>query len=417
MFERGKNPRALERQDNGPLAEERHRYLVRCAEQQMSRQTLREIDRYTLIVAKALRLADRPGERITSAEIKAAADRWGNRASTPRNKPKVHRLSVRFAGVATRWLMFLDRLQPAVRVSHPYADHVTQFGEHILRERGLSTRTAEHYCWVLNKFLAQLDKSGFRLATLTVAQVDELLGQWVRSEPYSRVTIRNWGAVLRQFFRFAEACKWCRPGLATAIVSPRVYSQEGLPIGPSWDDVSRVLAAAEGNRPVEIRDRALLMLLAVYGLRAGEVWTLQLENFDWDREVMTVVRGKGKRPRTYPLCRPVGDAVLRYLREARPRSDRREVFLTLVPPFRPLSSRSLGAVVRSWLHKVGLTLPHYGSHVLRHACATHLLAQGLSLEEISHHLGHRSPQATRIYAKVDLAALRTVGDFNLEGLL
>jgi site-specific recombinase XerD len=66
---------------------------------------------------------------------------------------------------------------------------------------------------------------------------------------------------------------------------------------------------------------------------------------------------------------------------------------------------------------MGLTLPHYGSHVLRHACATHLLAQGLSLKEIGDHLGHRSPEATCIYAKVDLVALRTVADFSLEDLL
>ena len=69
------------------------------------------------------------------------------------------------------------------------------------------------------------------------------------------------------------------------------------------------------------------------------------------------------------------------------------------------------------LHALGLTLPHYGAHTLRHACATHLLAQGLSLKEIGDHLGHQSPEATRIYAKVDLAALRMVGDFTLEGLL
>jgi integrase/recombinase XerD len=74
-------------------------------------------------------------------------------------------------------------------------------------------------------------------------------------------------------------------------------------------------------------------------------------------------------------------------------------------------------VVKRRLHALGLKLPHYGAHVLRHACATHLLAQGLSLKEIGDHLGHVSPDTTRIYAKVDLTALRTVGDFNLEGLL
>ena len=159
------------------------------------------------------------------------------------------------------------------------------------------------------------------------------------------------------------------------------------------------------------------MLLAVYGLRAGEVTALCLKDFDWEREILIVPHSKSQRPRTYPLCRPVGDAVLRYLREVRPRSDRREVFLTLVPPFRPLVASSLGRAVYRRLHALGLTLPRYGSHALRHACATHLLAQGLSLKEIGDHLGHQSPDSTRIYAKVDLAALRTVADFNLEDLL
>jgi integrase len=159
------------------------------------------------------------------------------------------------------------------------------------------------------------------------------------------------------------------------------------------------------------------MLLAIYGLRAGEVTTLCLKDFDWEREILTVAQSKSRRPRTYPLCRPVGDAVLRYLREVRPRSERREVFLTLVPPFRPLAVASLGRAVQRRLHALGLTLPRYGSHALRHACATHLLAQGLSLKEIGDHLGHLDPETTRIYAKVDLATLRTVADLPLEGLL
>ena len=200
-------------------------------------------------------------------------------------------------------------------------------------------------------------------------------------------------------------------------MAPRVFTHEGLPVGPAWDDVKRLLAATEGDRPVDIRDRALLMLLAVYGLRAGEVTALCLKDFDWEREVLSVPHSKSQRPRTYPLCRPVGDAVLRYLREVRPQSDRQEVFLTVIAPFRPLAADGLGGVVRNRLHSLGLTLPHYGPHVLRHACATHLLSQGFTLKEIGNHLGHRSPDATCIYAKVDLGALRAVGDFDLEDLL
>jgi integrase/recombinase XerD len=411
------HPYALARQRNGPLVEERRRFLALCAEQQMARWTLRNIANYILVVAKVLRLAERTGEVIARNEIDAAANRWVNRKNRPQRKRNVHRSLLRFTGYATRWLTFLGRLQPPAVVQRPNAEHIAEFSDYMLRERGLSSQTVAYRCRTIHKFLGQIDDAHMRLDQLTAAQVDELLAQKVRDDGYARLTIRAWASALRPFFRFAEERGWCRPGLAAAIMVPRVYTHEGLPLGPSWDDVNRMLAALRRNRPDDIRDRAVLMLLAVYGLRAGEIATLQLEDFDWEREVLSVPHGKRQRPRTYPLCRSVGDAVLRYLREVRPRSNRREVFLILRAPFGPLSSGTVGQMVSRRLHALGVTSPHYGSHALRHACATRLLMQGLSLKEIADHLGHQSLETTRIYAKVDLAALRLVGDFDLEGLL
>jgi integrase/recombinase XerD len=405
------NPRVLARQRNGPLAEERCRYLAHCAEQGMAPSTLQHIARYTLAITEALCLAERPGELISPKEIDAEA----SRRSAARRKRRI--LIFRFAGQAMPWLAFLGRLQVPATVQPPYANHVAEFADYLLNERGLSPNTVAYARRSSYEFLAQIEEADLQLQKLTVAQVDELLAKKVREEGYARLTIQTWASSLRRFFRFAEGRGWCRQGLAASISAPRVFTHEGLPIGPSWEDVKRLLAATEGEQPDDIRDRALLMLLAVYGLRGGEVTALYLKDFDWEREILSVPHSKSQRPRTYPLCRPVGDAVLRYLREARPRTDRQEVFLTLVVPFRPLSGNGLTMVVKRRLHALGLKLPHYGSHVLRHACATHLLAQGLSLKEVGDHLGHVDPDTTRIYAKVDVAALRTVGDFNLKGLL
>jgi integrase/recombinase XerD len=382
----------------------------------MSPVTLGHIARNTLIVAKVLRLAERPGEVITRAEIEAEADRWVKRA----RRRKVHNVRfVRrmFKGHAIRWLTFLGRLHVPAAVRRPYADLVAQFIDYMIQERGLSSRTVAYSSQQIQAFLAEIDEADLRLKTLTGGQVNELLANKIRDRGYSRVTVRRCAAAIRPFLRFAERHKWCSPGLADAIRTPRIYSHEGLPLGPSWDDVKRLIATAQGDESVDIRDRAMLLLLAVYGLRAGEVTALRLEDFDWEQEVLTVTHGKRQRARTYPLCRPVGDAVLRYLREVRPRSDRRVVFITVPAPFRPLHGATVGGMVSRRLHALGLTLPHYGAHVLRHACARHLLAQGLSLKEIGDHLGHQSPEATRIYAKVDLTALRMVGEFELEGLL
>jgi integrase len=140
-----------------------------------------------------------------------------------------------------------------------------------------------------------------------------------------------------------------------------------------------------------------------------------LEDFDWENELLFVARPKTGEKAEYPLSRVVGDAVLRYLQEVRPRTNHREVFLTLSAPFRPLRT-GLWAIVASRLRPLGVSIPHYGPHALRHACATRLLDRGLSIKEIADHLGHRDPDSTRIYAKVDLHGLRQVADFDLGGL-
>jgi site-specific recombinase XerD len=417
MFDRFvKYPGVLARHRNGPLADERRRYLVHCAEQGMAHKTLHNIACYTLVVAKALRLAERPSELITTEEIKAAAERWASRDPTDLFVPTVSGALYQFTHHAIRWLSFLCRLQPAVTAPQPYAEQVTRFADYLRQERGHSPQTIEVGCRAVREFLARLGEAGLRLDTLTIAQVDDILTRHVRDRCYGRVSIRSTAYRLRAFFRYAEACAWCRPGLAVAIVGPRVFRDEIIPVGPSWDDVKRLLVTVQGNRAADIRARAVLMLLAVYGLRAGEVVGLRLENFDWERELLTVQYGKRQGPRLYPLCRSVGAAVLRYLREVRRKSARREVFLNLQAPFGPMSCSLLGHLVRKRLRALGVTLPHYGPHALRHSCATHLLAQGLSLKEIGDHLGHQSPETTRLYAKVDLVGLRAVGDFDLEGL-
>ncbi len=284
----------------------------------MAHKTLLEIAHCTLAAANALRLAERSGELITREEIKAAADRWASRRSPQRALTTVSSAWRRFTRYATRWLSFLGRLRPMITAPQPYAEQITRFANYMRQERGLSPRTIEIRCRTVCEFLARVDESGRRLDTLTIAQVDDILSRQIRERGYVRITVRGHVARLRAFFRYAEACAWCRPGLAAALVAPRVFRHESIAVGPSWEAVKRLLVAARGDRPADIRAHAVLMLLAVYGLRAGEVVELRLEDFDWEREELTVAHGKRQRPQSFPLCRAVGDAVLRYLREVRP---------------------------------------------------------------------------------------------------
>jgi len=411
------HPNALANHKAGPLVEERLRYLGHLAEQGKARNTLLGVAPYLLVVADYLRLADRPGEAISTVEIEEKATLWADRLPKPSDGTPRLLSRACFLRNATDWLQFMGRLQRPAPVSHPYADRIDDFTEYMQRERGLSPLTIDYRRWAIQDFLCQLGTPPQAFHEITITQIDEALVAKITQGGYARVTVQTYASTLRAFLRYAETRGWCRAGLAAAIRAPRVFPQESLPDGPSWEQVRRLLTASEGARPTATRDRALLMLLSVYGLRAGEVARLRLEDFNWEREVIAVARSKTQRAQIYPLCRPVGDAVLRYLREGRPHSAHREVFLSLRAPIRPLSRGALTSLVTRRLHALGVTLSHYGPHSLRHACATHLLEQGLSLKAIGDHLGHRDPNATRIYAKVDLAGLRQVADFDLGGML
>ena len=196
-----------------------------------------------------------------------------------------------------------------------------------------------------------------------------------------------------------------------------VFREEGLPLGPNWEDVQRFVASFAGERTIDLRNRAMIMLLVVYGLRRGEVVRLRLEDIDWCGEILHVTRPKQRCTQQYPLVATVGNAILRYLKEARPRSAHRELFLSVEAPIRPLSPACVSGIVRSRLATLGIDVPRRGAHCLRHANARHLLDAGFVLKEIGDHLGHRSASSTRTYAKVDLTGLRRVAEIDLGSLL
>lgn len=391
-----------------PLLEERLRFLEHQAGLEFGREALRLAARYLLVVTEYLHLPSRQGEPIGPAEIEETAVQWSN-SSRVRDR----RARQKFVRHATRWLQFLGWWKPAPP-THQFVKQIVGYENHMRDERGLAPATISLHRWWVENFLPQLDVP---LAKLTVPQIDTAIAERVAKRGYARNTVVTLVGVLRDFFRFSEQQGWCHPGFAESIRGPRIFSQESLPSGPTWENVRNLIAGCDGDKAVDIRNRAILLLLSVYGFRAGEVVRMQLDDFDWKQDRISVKRSKNHRKHFYPLCQSVGTAVCRYLREARPKSHRREVFLTIYPPFRPLTQTALWAVTAPKIKALGVPLSHYGPHALRHSCATHLLSEGLTLKEIGDHLGHRLPETTAIYTKVDMTGLREVADFDLGDLV
>jgi len=264
--------------------------------------------------------------KVTSKQIEAAADRWAALDPPQRKTKDFRKARLRFISVATRWLRFLGHLDVPAPPRRPYAHLVKEFADYMEREKGLFSNTIRIECFYVEKFLNFVWGRHGTLDQLTFRDLDQALIQKDSQQSQARVTIRTKLSALRAFFRFAETRGWCTNGLSDAIILPRIFQGETLPLGPSWQEVKRLLSGTEGNRPTDIRDRAILMLLAVYGLRSAELLSLKLEDLDWEGEMICVTRFKARRKQLYPFSHTVGESILRYLKEVRPRAFYREIF-------------------------------------------------------------------------------------------
>jgi len=395
---------------SGPYSEERQQYLSFLIQEGRSRSTLQAICGLLYSIAQLLPL----DVSVTILQIEAAADEYGR----PRHcsQRSLHVVKRWFVYHATKCLRLLGRLHEPV-ANQALGLELEAFLTFEIRERGLAPATISNRRRSLSVFLTWLATKVETLAEVTPDHIARYFTTVAVQRRWKRTTISFVVNQLRQFFRFAESKGWCRSRLAATIDAPRMYGLERLPRGPAWTDVQRLIRASQGNAPSNIRDHAILLLLAVYGFRSGEVRLLRLDDLDWEQETIHVRRSKQRKSQRYPLVREVGDAILRYLRKVRPQSRHPEVFLTLKHPHQPLSDGGFGTMVRKRMRRLGLKLHCYGPHTLRHACATHLLSRGFSLKEVGDHLGHVSPVATQMYTKVDLASLREVGEFDLRWLV
>jgi site-specific recombinase XerD len=234
----------------------------------------------------------------------------------------------------------------------------------------------------------------------------------------SRATLQHAIARLRSFLRFLASRGALAPGIDIAIDTPRVYRGEQLPQALSWELVRAFLAGIDRSTPVGRRDYAMLLLVATYGLRIGEVTCLRLDDIEWRAGRLRVGRPKSGSPLILPLTEEVGAALLDYLRHARPELPNREVFLRVRMPAGPLKRTAVNDVFAAWRRRSALPIPPKGPHCLRHSLAVHLLREGASLKAIGDLLGHRSLESTCVYLRLHVDDLRDAAlELPVEGRL
>jgi site-specific recombinase XerD len=298
----------------------------------------------------------------------------------------------------------------------PFTDVAPGFFDFLRRERGLRETTIVQYRHYLQRLQDHLQRLGQSLLPdLPPIAISGLITE--SGETLDKRSVQSLCSILKVFFRYLYRVRLMTRDLSKAIESPRRYRLSNLPRSITWSEVEHMLLKVDRRSTVGKRDYAILLLLVTYGLRSREIGALTLDDIDWKRDRLEIRGRKAGHSTAYPLAPTVGEALLDYLKQGRPQTTSRAVFIGAYAPYKPLSRVAVSMRAKWHLRKAGISVSRPGSHTLRHTCVQHLVDSGFSLKTIGDFVGHRSPDATKIYAKVNVEALRQVALGNGEEVL
>jgi site-specific recombinase XerD len=252
-----------------------------------------------------------------------------------------------------------------------------------------------------------LDLSDFISARADLPLIGKIRrDRWLQPKTVARIV-----SDMRSFLRFLTMRGILQKDLSAVLPKIRIPRDAKIPSVWEQELIVRLLEAVDRSSAKGKRDYAILLLACRLGLRAGDIRTLNLDQLHWEDSTIEIMQSKTGTPLRLPLTNEVGDALIDYLKSGRPETAHREVFLKVTPPFAPFTGNNLHHIVTYWRLLAGIrfrTPQKRGAHSLRHTLATRLLEKGTPFATIAEILGHSSLESTRIYAKADVEALRSV---------
>ena len=284
---------------------------------------------------------------------------------------------------------------------------ILSYVQYLRGERGLCDSSIERFSNIARDFLLEVFETG-EVCLERVTRRD-ILGFITRcGERFSSRGTQLVATALRSLLRFLVTTGAIASELAECIPSVRGWRAAHLPEFLTDKEVKQLLRTCDRRTAKGLRNYAMLLIMLRLGLRASEVLHLKLDDIDW-RGGIIAVQGKRGRVETLPLPHDVGEALVAYIRRARPQCSSRNLFIRIRAPRRELNdSRSIGTIVRRALVAAGINSQSKGAHLLRYTAATRTLRQGAALFEVGDLLRHRSVDTTALYAKVDVTRLSEI---------
>ena len=282
------------------------------------------------------------------------------------------------------------------------ADAYLSYREYI----GISSKSIQISRLYLSRFFAFLNtKNVMSLDTVTVLIVLEFLKSL---SSFGKPTINSMMRTVRYYLKYCHDNGIMQEELFSKLPNPYYNRQSRLPSTYTEDEVRKTLDTIDMGNPCGIRDYAIILLIARLGLRSSDVANLRFSNIDWESDRIRLTQVKTGNPLDLPLLSDVGEAIINYLKNARPKTESDHVFIRVKPPYTEFQSGAVGALVHEHLLRAGIHLEgrKSGSHVLRHSLASRLLEHEIPLPVISEILGHVNTQTTMTYLRIDINELK-----------
>jgi len=405
-------PKTAERLGCSPLKEHLTGYLAHMTEQRYPPKTMRKYADYLLCFGEFLGQHDSPDSAQLAQSVEPFLTELASRLSSA---PKVRHTLNRFLRFLRQTGIILVP-EPA-GPPNPLAELVENYCTLLHAQRALKDQTIRGIRGTCRRFMAFLAAEGeMSLRNLQPQTIHHFLIS--RGQQCRRSSLRTESSSLRSYLGYLHHCGAVALDLSGAVVAPRVYQHDQCPRFLTRPKIDAVLAIIDRKTPVGRRDYAMLMLLTAYGLRGGEVTHLRLNDIDWRNNKLHIRGRKSGNNTTYPLAKSVDDAIVDYLRNGRPASSHREVFLSVIAPFGPLlTAAALASHIVKYLKQAGITVNRPGTHIFRYSCAQRLFEEGMSLKVIGDYLGHSDLHSTLRYTKIALDQLREVAMGDAEDLL
>ena len=271
---------------------------------------------------------------------------------------------------------------------------------------GIIKKSNKIFSLYLERFFAFLSRKN--IASLDTLSLKDVLDFMASLNCYEKPTINHTMRAVRYYLKYCHEHGLMEQEMFSKLPNPHYNRQSRLPSSYSANEVTKLLDSIDLGNPCGIRDYAIILLIARLGLRSSDVANLRFSNIDWEREVIHLNQVKTGNPLELPLLEDVGEAIINYLKNARPKTDSDHVFVRQVPPYTDFNPGAVGALVRVRLQRSGIHLEgkKKGSHTLRHSLASRLLEHEIPLPVISEILGHTTTETTMAYLRIDITELR-----------